>query len=227
MHSHFDAMDGPVLIMALADGAGSASHSADGARAGCSAAVLSAKMFIQQFGARSITADAVREIFRDAREEVRRQANETGCRPRDWASTLLIVVMSGQGTAMAQIGDGSIVIDFGEGFELAFLRDQDMLNVTNFLIDEDAMDAVQVRVFDDIQPQRVLLTSDGLMPVLIDLRKSAPHTPVVERFLSVLDDRYFASDTSELLESLLSHEQVNARTDDDKSIIMAARILAP
>jgi hypothetical protein len=139
----------------------------------------------------------------------------------------LIVVMSGQGAAVAQIGDGSIVIDFGEGFELAFLPDQDMLNVTNFLVDQDAVDAVQVRIFDDIQPQRVLLTSDGLMPVLIDLRKSAPHTPAVERFLSVLDDRYVGSDTSELLESLLSHEQVNARTDDDKSIIMAARILAP
>jgi hypothetical protein len=39
-----------------------------------------------------------------------------------------------------------------------------------------------------------------------------------------LDSQYLGSDTTEMLESLLSHEQVNARTDDDKSIVMAIRI---
>jgi hypothetical protein len=179
---------------------------------------------LQRLGAGEMKERDLRTVIADARDEVRRQAMEAGNRPREWASTLLIVITSNHGTLAAQIGDGSIVLDFGSGLELAFCPDQDMLNVTNFLVDDGAMESLLTRTFERATPQRLLLTSDGLIPVLLDLRKGVPHAPSIDRFMSVLDSRYLGSDTTEMLESLLSHEQVNARTDDDKSIVMAIRI---
>jgi hypothetical protein len=95
-------------------------------------------------------------------------------------------------------------------------------NETYFLTQEDALEQVQVSVFEKAV-NFLAVMSDGLTRLAIKLPDHEPHLPFFQplfAFVAHADDEVQAS---RHLVDFLTSERVCARTDDDKSLVLAVR----
>ncbi|WP_277538372.1 PP2C family serine/threonine-protein phosphatase [Pseudomonas baetica] len=212
----------PWLAMFVADGAGSASHSEVGAQM----AIDIANDFVLQlmtnpeFGLNDALAV---EVVREIRSAIYATAEEEGRTARDYACTFLGLISSDLGTLVFQIGDGAVVLDVGNGLELAITpQSGEYANQTFFISDENALDSLVTRFYAGPAIQAAAF-SDGVQRLALDLATNTPHKPFFAPFFNVL-----ATISTEArdqipgaLAAFLSSDKVNSRTDDDKSMALA------
>lgn len=220
----------PILIAALADGAGSAALAGSGAEFAASFVI---DLLFRAFegGAAIAGGEAIlREAVIGARRALEAKAAYDGHAIEDFASTLLVAIVSSGGGVFGQIGDGAIVIDDAEvGWRPVHWPDHgEYANTTRFLTESDAPAALQIAVTDK-PPRRLALFSDGLERLVLDFRSRTAHAPffdaILSRLISSRGEGHEAEVSAEI-EALLSTAQVNARTDDDKALVCAALIEA-
>ncbi len=189
------------LVAAVADGAGSAAWAEEGARIAVGTVV--------QYLSHALDAGRVdyrvmlREAAMAARETVFTAAWLSGKEPRDFASTLLVVVVGPDGGSALQIGDGVIVVsDGGNGWGWVFwpqrggYADQlpnpnrdttafrwvfwpqrgEYVNTTRFLTDADAVERLQVAPRLGKVTDIALMT-DGLEPLALHYVSTSVHEP--------------------------------------------------
>jgi hypothetical protein len=132
---------------------------------------------------------------------------------------------------VAQIGDGAVVaMDMDDSlFTVTRLQRGEYANETHFLVQEDALDQLVIDVVD--RPvQALAVMSDGLIRLALKMPSQEPHTPFFSplfRFAaSVEEDDAKRDAAGEQLAAFLSSDRVNARTDDDKSLVLAVRSAA-
>jgi hypothetical protein len=220
----FDLADGSgrVLVVALADGAGSAPRSAEGAKRACDEVVLSVKGDEPRLRRAEGAEVAVWAAFERARRQIDELAATEGVPVRDFASTLLVAVVAPWGAVFGQLGDGAIAFGASKELELAFQVEQEMVNVTDFLTDGDAERKTRVRsVTGPIR--RLAVSSDGLTGLLIDQKLRRPHPPAFDMLFAPFAGEMPDGDICDKLRELLGSQVVNARTDDDKSLLLALR----
>jgi hypothetical protein len=220
-----------VLVAALADGAGSAERADAGARLATSISVeVAAEALADGAGNAHEAASLVRYATEQAKLAIAALAGHEARNLADFASTLLLVMLHGDGGVVAQIGDGAVVGEYdgnGGGWEPLLWPDHgEYVNTTRFLTDADALD--HLRVVELPGPARnVCLFSDGIERLVLDFRSRTAHAPffdaVFRRFGELLPAGHAAHVSHELGE-LLSSEAVNQRTDDDKSIVCVSRV---
>lgn len=212
----------PWLAMFVADGAGSASHSDVGAQM----AIDIANDFVLQLMADSEFGlnDALAvEVVREIRSAIYATAEEEGRTARDYACTFLGLLSSELGTLVFQIGDGAVVLDAGQGLELAITpQNGEFANMTFFITDENALDTLVTKLYAGPALQAAAF-SDGVQRLALDMASNTPHKPFFAPFFNVL-----ATVTAEArdqipgaLAAFLSSDKVNSRTDDDKSMALA------
>ena len=213
--------DGPVLIAAVADGAGSAAHSEVGARVAVEAFLAAAEIGV---GA-AVTEDTLRAWFDSARAAVAHAAQGRGVPLRQLACTLLVAIVGSTWAWFAQIGDGLIVFDGLEpaGFAFAFWPDSgEYVNTTRFLTDADY--PTRLRSDGLSRPiSRLALLTDGLQMLAIDYATAEVHGRFFAPLLAVVAA---ATDQDQLrtdLAGFLDSPRINARTDDDKTLLLATR----
>ena len=213
----------PVLCAFVADGAGSACRGGDGAEIAMSAAAQFLKKRIRYGG---FVADET--VLLECMDEVRRQiqlsAEAASLTPRDYACTFLGVVSAASRTALIQIGDGGIVVDFGEGLSLPIVpMSGEYANMTYFVTDEDATTHVQTRAFPSGLKNLAVFT-DGVQRLAINMAANTPHAPFFAKFFQVLSQA--ALEDEEMLQdallAFLSSEPVSAKTDDDRTLVLAS-----
>ncbi len=216
-----------ILIAALADGAGSAERALTGAEFATS---FAADFIFRAFeGGASIlsAAQILREAVAEARHMLKEKADHDGHPIEEFASTLLVAILSAEGGALGQIGDGAIVIDDGQGWRPVHWPDHgEYANTTRFLTEADALDALQIQVMHRA-PRRLAMFSDGLERLVLDFRTRSAHAPFFDAILGRLTACIGEGQETEVssgIEALLASDQVNARTDDDKSLLCAAWI---
>jgi Protein phosphatase 2C len=212
----------PTLSVFVSDGAGSALRGGDGARLAIqtAASFLGDKLAQAEFG---LGDQFAVELVMAVRAKIYAHAAQAGLRARDFACTFLGLVSSYQGTLAFQVGDGGIALDVGSGLEVPIQPMQgEFANMTNFVTDENALDVLQSRMYGT-QATRVAAFSDGLQRLALNMATNTPHEPFFARFFDVLgasrqeqDDQMQAA-----LVSFLNSDQVNERTDDDKSLALA------
>src|SRR5207248_210582 len=126
------------LMIAVADGAGSARRADEGAQL----AVASAAHWVE----RGITDPA--SLLSRARTCLRTWAGDAAAL-RDMATTLSVVVINRRSVRVAQVGDGAVVLAGDDGLELLRADDgAEYLNETVFLTSSDWRD----RVRRDVRP---------------------------------------------------------------------------
>jgi hypothetical protein len=162
-----------------------------------------------------------------AREALLRQSAERGGGRHAWATTLTLVATFGSEIWTAQIGDGYVVVwdtedPGGTAQVLAHEVPQDLdPSVVVPLTATAALELVQLAVTRISDTGIVLVSSDGIAPILLD--RYAP--PVASgRFLAAIVRELDAGrlGTAELVD-FLGSDLVCGRTDDDKSVIIAWR----
>jgi hypothetical protein len=213
------------FVAAIADGAGSAICADRGAEI---AVVTAVETVSKAADAHTLDlAELLREAMVAATKAVVAAARAEGREAREFASTLLMVVATCSGSAALQIGDGLIVAcDDSEGWSWVFWPERgEYANTTRFLVDEDAMAALQVEVFAT-PPTDIALMSDGLEPLALHYASKTAHAPFFDPLFRPLQAAKGDGEVTALsraLEGFLASPRVAERTDDDLSVVIATR----
>ena len=208
------------LIVAVADGAGSASHSEVGSRLACDELV---RHVVELPAGTDYAQLDMARAFAAAREVISAKAAELGLRPRDLATTALLAVVGPESAVFGQIGDGAIVIGDGSEYRTVFWPEiEEFANVTNFLTESEfEKHLLTARLPESIRD--VALMTDGVQWLALDFALRQPHP---DFFRPLFGHLRTATDTKDLrapFRSFLDSDRVNEKTDDDKTLLLASR----
>jgi hypothetical protein len=146
---------------------------------------------------------------------------------REYACTLLCAVIDNLAAAYAQLGDGAIVAGCGDEIKPMFWPQQgEFANTTYFITHPEHFARMATRVHAEV-PERIALMSDGLQNLAL---RSADQTAHVGFFSPLFNGLKGQSEGPadalvDPLREFLDSPKINARTDDDKSLLLAVRDL--
>ncbi|HJQ23818.1 MAG TPA: PP2C family serine/threonine-protein phosphatase [Blastocatellia bacterium] len=213
------------MVIAVADGAGSASLADVGAALAVNAAVayLDGQAGTQAWADAAPDQGMCTEALKAACAAVEAAAACRQVAARELASTLILVVAMPRAAAAIQVGDGAVVIAAEQGQLIALTTPQsgEYINETTFLISPGAIETAQFRVYEGALTRLAVFT-DGLQMLALRMPEAQPHAPFflpLFRFAAAAHDRQAAD--AELAQFLAS-ERVRARTDDDVTLVLAA-----
>lgn len=223
----FKLLPGGVLLAAVADGAGSAQRSQEGAQCAVDQALAGLQTMIE--GGQPDTEEewlsGMAQVFQQTSQSITQIAADANTSVRVFATTLTCVVVCGDWLAAGQIGDGAIVIQHPDHTLSIPLLPQrgEYANEANFLTMPDAMQFASF--FAARQPLRALaLTTDGMLRLAFRLPGYEPYPRFFEPLLAFAAEN--GDDVQEHVElrEFLASERVCARTDDDKTLLLAVCI---
>lgn len=218
------------LLIAVADGAGSAHRAREGAALAVEQAVRALVTRLEERlpgGVREWRALVI-EAFTVAREALACQARREGVPIAAFATTLTCVAASDGWLAVGQIGDGAAMAKVSTGALLMVARRQtgEYANESFFLTMPDALSFVEVNVFFQTA-LALVVTTDGLLRLMVHLPGCQPHLPFLEPLIAFVAEAEAEEQASGQLSAFLASDRVCARTDDDKTLVVAARLGAP
>jgi hypothetical protein len=122
-----------------------------------------------------------------------------------------------------QIGDGAIVARAGDDYQTIFWPEQgEYANTTFFVSDETYRERLKV-LHAPTSPEEVALFTDGLQNLVLSFSQKKAHAGFFQPLFHALKndpDNEF-SDFSGQLKRFLSREDISARSDDDKTLVLA------
>lgn len=225
----YHCLDGDILLVALADGAGSAIH----AELGAQAAVQASVDWLLTCLAKGLPieccewAEVIWETFQNARTALEQLAEEQEESLRSFATTLTCLVATPEQLIVGQLGDGAVVaVGEDDGLKtVTTLQRGEYANETNFLTQDQALDLVAIQVLDE-QVRALALMSDGLTRLALKRPDNEPHTPFFKPLFAFVESSASSEDPARANEALigfLTSPRVCERTDDDKTLVLALR----
>lgn len=213
------------LVCLVSDGAGSAKEGGKGAELACITARSSIEATIDNLRSTPLDESSVEEWIKDIRHAIYKIADANALTARDYACTLLGAVVSPNMAVFFQIGDGAIVASSGNAQGVVFWPDSGAYaNMTYFVTEEDAFAHLHISI-TNTHIDEVALFSDGIQRLALSFEQCTPHTPFFEPMLNVLRKKKTieceALDAQ--LAGFLNSSQINERTDDDKTLVLATR----
>lgn len=220
--------NGDIFIGAVSDGAGSCKYSDIGSKLAVETTLKYLKDWPkwlkenQKDSSPEILKESAKQAFAKTLTEVteafNKKAQEKSCSSKDFSCTLLVVVTTPDWLAAMQIGDGFIVIRQPESeYQLLFHPSKgEYANETTFVTASKALEKMQVKTLFGKQ-QFIFAASDGLERIAINMKDLQPHPPFFQMFEKALEIR---TENKKTLQDWLKSEDVNKRTDDDKTILL-------
>ena len=213
------------LVIAVADGAGSAKRSELGSAEAVKAVIAFAQSVVfPQLGVGWMR--FLLNAFEQARLALETLALEESVDLRDLACTLWVVVVTDELVAVARLGDGFAVAQLEDGsfFSLIGQQKGEYANETVFLTVTDAIDRVEIMVYHVSSIKSVIVSTDGLVRLAMQMKDWTPFN----KFFQPLIESVTAAENEEAggvwIGELLNSERVNARADDDKTLVVALRV---
>jgi Protein phosphatase 2C len=211
----------PSLVIAIADGAGSARLSQVGARA--TVDYLLRVIPADLSSVVDANEDRAKHWLEGARANLEQTALDQECELQDLGCTILFAVLGQFASFFAQVGDGAWVAQCGGEYTVAtWPSDGEYVNETTFLTSQNWSDSIKCRTLDDVSA--VAGFTDGLQRLALQLDTQTVYAPFFDPLFSVLRT---AEDESALISPLiefLSSERFAERTDDDKTLVLACRL---
>jgi serine/threonine protein phosphatase PrpC len=213
-----------ILLVAAADGAGSAKHADAGSSLAAKTAIdsLVAK-FLHKPLSREKGINDLKEVVHSARAKLIGESEQRDTPVREFATTLLIAAIGRDWIAAAQIGDGAVL--GGESAEnlKAITRPtaSEYLNETQFLTSETAIADTQF-VFEETTIRHVAVFSDGLQMLCLKMTDASPHPAFFKPLFHFLTSATHSDKAQKQLESFLESPRIKDRTDDDLTLFLAS-----
>ncbi|CAM2139609.1 protein-serine/threonine phosphatase PphC [Pararobbsia alpina] len=211
------------LVCLVSDGAGSAKFSARGADLACTTAINAIQETLNE--GRGLAVNDVTQWVGAVQVAIQRAASEAKETARDYACTLLGAVLGDDESVFFQIGDGAIVLTTDSAQGVVFWPDNGQYaNMTHFVTDDDVAEHLQVCSVP-LHAQEVALLTDGLQRLALVFESQMPHFAFFDPMYGVLRGKTpeDCDALSAQLSLFLSGKQINDRTDDDKTLILATR----
>jgi serine/threonine protein phosphatase PrpC len=217
-----------VIVGAVADGAGSAKYSDVGAKLAvdtilkCFADINES---LEQRISQPLSQEEIKKLFEKIVKIVitnlHDQANSQGYSVDELACTLLVFVATPDWLAAMQIGDGFIVVRLQDlDYQLLFQPDKgEFANETTFITSNNALEEMKVDIISGAQ-EFISASTDGLEKVAIRMSDWQPFPPFFQPFEEYLQETAHPEQENEYLMSFLNSERLNARTDDDKTLLL-------
>ena len=215
------------LIAAVADGAGSARYGEIGATVAsrtCVEAIVAARAIATAPWSDGVWRTTIIDSIKACTAAVQAEAHARRVTVRDLATTLLIVVATNDAVYAAQIGDGAVVVDLGnELLAVTGPKGGEYLNETTFIVSPDAMEQVQFQAWHG-EAAHIGMFSDGLQMLALNMPAATPYPPFFAPlfgFISRLGDNEMEAKAQ--LTQFLGSPRITERTDDDLTLLLAAR----
>lgn len=228
-------LPGGLLIAAVADGAGSASRSDEGAALAVEAALeeLAARLTADDAhrgpepdpgadpGMDPVPAAALRAAFAAAREALLARAAAEGFPARDLACTLALAVVDARALSAAQVGDGAVLARQADGSWQSLLAPQkgEYANEVLLLIAPEALERMSLAQVP--APEALVLSTDGLIRLMLRMPGGEPHPAFLDPLVAFARQAAHVAPARLGLRSFLGSERVCSRTDDDKTLLIA------
>ena len=218
---------GPVLVIAVCDGAGSAPHSAIGARITSSIFVRKATHFIKSgFRLHDLSADIFKEWIDEIRDAIASSAVKHGASQRDFAATLVGCLVGDDFAIFCHVGDGAAVYrtDEDKTWVVASWPAQGEYAGTTYFI-TDSPEAKSRIVVVDQKINEIAVFTDGIEQLVLEFSTRTAYTPFFDRMFGPIDGAVSGRDRklSRDLANFLAGPSICEKTDDDKTLILAKR----
>lgn len=171
--------------------------------------------------------DVIWEWIDLARDRIAAVANQRDLAVRDFATTVVMVISDGLSTLALHIGDGAAIgrdTESGEWQTLCWPEHGEYASTTFFLTDNGVPRARIVRHESPVD--RLAVFTDGIERLALDFTTNLPHTPFfvgVSEPVAKSPAKGCDVALSAMLGAYLVSDAINARTDDDKTLILASR----
>ena len=215
-----------ILFAVVSDGAGSASHGGEGASLTCRVLTVNArKNFYKTLSLPSD--DKIVAWVNAVKNSIISAASRRNLLPRDFAATLVCVISSGTDTVVAHVGDGCAVIkmaEYDQWIATSWPNQGEYASTTFFVTDDNGPKLRITRCVAELSACAVF--TDGIERLALDFRSKVPFEPFLRTLINpVITSKVRGRDSvlSDKLKNYLNSDLVNARTDDDKTLILAAR----
>lgn len=211
------------VVLVACDGAGSAARG--GAGSAIAARVLSRCARDALAEGRWPSDEDVWDWIDLARDRIAAAARRRELVPRDFATTVVMLISNGSETLVVHVGDGAAVVrDAATGVwrAVSWPAQGEYASTTFFLTDDGGPRVRMAR--EAVAVDRLAAFTDGIERLALDFATERAHGP----FFSGMSDPVAAAEVSgwnlplsRKLGDYLSSAAVNARTDDDKTLILA------
>jgi hypothetical protein len=221
--------DQHALLAIVSDGAGSAQYSAIGSRlvvecfARCVIAHLRASQPLE-----TITKELVLDWLDNVRDHIFRSAEQRAISPRDMAATLVGAIVFSNRAIVCHVGDGACVLrKKGESeWQVPSWPAHGEYASSTYFVTDDPEPNLQFQLLEG-EFNEVAIFSDGIERLALDFVNGNAFAPFFEPMFAPLvalrpgRDRRLSLGLRKYLDS----PRVIERTDDDKSLILARRVI--
>jgi hypothetical protein len=220
------AVDDTSLLIVVADGAGSAAFGGEGAAIVCRTIATSARILLAS--GPDIPADEVVWSWIDeCRDRISVSAAKRDSSPRQFATTVVLVLATQAGLLTAHVGDGAAVGRHCGDRQWSVLSQPahgEYASATFFVTDDPEP---QLRISRH-QPDydAIAVFSDGIENLVLDYRTGEASPAFFDPMARPLDNSPIIGrdhGLSRNLAAFLDSNRVNELTDDDKTLVLAAR----
>ena len=220
-----------VVVVAVADGAGSASRSYEGSQIAVKAAVGSIVNGINKRPAavfrEHLATSLVRDAIKRAKNAVIRYGRKHRAPVRELACTLIVAVASERLVTAAQVGDGAVIafnIDSGAARTLCAAHSGEYANETTFITSRTRPHLIaSVGHASGYNYDALALITDGLQNLALKMPEREAFLGFWNPMLNDLSQTDEPEAVSGRLHTFISSERVQSRTADDVTIAIAVR----
>jgi hypothetical protein len=217
-----------VFIAVVSDGAGSALRADIGSKITSITMLRMAQRFLSRSPRSELSEETTWEWLDAIRDRINAEAERVRLKPRDFAATVIAIIADSSGVTIIHVGDGAVAIRAADSERWSvpsWPYQGEYASTTSFITDDPQprLDFVAM----DFLISAFAIFSDGIERMVLDFTNHTPHAPFFERMVKpvmALSTPGRDTDLSKALQSYLSSPAVCERTDDDKTLIIGARL---
>jgi hypothetical protein len=218
-----------ILVLVASDGAGTAKRADEGAQLATASFQEAVKEYWAGRAESEFDEAAFRRLIGIARAALVTKSLQQGESLRAYACTFLVAVIGEEIAGYCQLGDGVMVVsEHGDGEDWSWVfwpQRGEFANATAFLTDDDALEQIEVEI-SCRHVEEIAVLTDGIERMVLKYDTHTVFSPFFETMFSPIRASSVVGPNAALSEALatyLNSPQVNQRTDDDKTLILATR----